>query len=69
MPTNCSDNIGVIVHGLVEEDQITRTQLVKIIDLLLEPWFGGGYEPPHFTKANDYVHLLHEVRWKGRNSR
>jgi hypothetical protein len=45
----------------MERDQITRTQLVEIIEELVFPYIGGK-EPQHFERVNNMIHALLAVR-------
>jgi hypothetical protein len=52
---NSAEHISAQVRFLTERDQITRTQLVEIIEQLLEPWLGAHPEPDHFLAVNDKI--------------
>ena len=54
---NSAEHIRCQVRWLADADQITRTQLVEIVEELLEP-FVGGEEPAHFDRVNDKVHRI-----------
>jgi len=57
---NCAEHISAQVRWLAEEDRITRTQLVEIIEELLRPFIEGD-DLKHFVAVNDKVHRLRAV--------
>jgi len=65
---NSAEHIRAMVRILTEEDQITRIQLVEIIERLLDPWDGHSTnqlydnEPPHFGQVNEMVGRILDTR-------
>lgn len=57
---NNSEHISAQVRWLAERDQVTRMQLVEIIEDLLAPWLGQR-EPQHFGAVNDRIHKLNDA--------
>ena len=62
---NASEHIRHITHMLVQEDNITREELVEILSALVTPYVehvSGRRtpmrEPKHFNEANAIVHRI-----------
>jgi len=69
---NAAEYIRAQVRWLAEKDEITRTQLVEIIEKLLDPWDGHSTnqlyanEPPHFGQVSEMVHRIVDTRDRNR---
>jgi len=54
---NNAEHIRCVVPQLSDERKIRRSELVTIINQLVEP-FIGGWEPQHFEQVNETVHRI-----------